>query len=83
MVHEYRQVTALFAMKTRRPTGLARGNRKRFPYEPRVIGGRLLMPAELQRIHQLVLDGTGVIPEETRDVVEVLWPELVSKLPQR
>jgi hypothetical protein len=27
-----------------------RGNRQRFPYEPRVIGGKLLMPDELQAI---------------------------------
>ena len=31
--------------------GTQRGNRQRFPYEPRVIGGKLLMPAELQAIH--------------------------------
>jgi hypothetical protein len=28
--------------------GPQRGNRRRFPYEPRVVGGKLLMPAELQ-----------------------------------
>ena len=28
--------------------GIQRGNCQRFPYEPRVIGGKLLMPAELQ-----------------------------------
>ena len=27
--------------------GLQRGDRRRFPYEPRVIGGKLVMPAEL------------------------------------
>ena len=32
--------------------GIQRGNRQRFPYEPRVIGGRLMMPAELQAIHR-------------------------------
>ena len=32
--------------------GPQRANRQRFPYEPRVVGGRLLMPAELQAIHQ-------------------------------
>ena len=30
--------------------GTQRANRQRFPYEPRVIGGNLLMPAELQAI---------------------------------
>ena len=31
--------------------GTQRGDRRRFPYEPRVVGGKLLMPAELQAIH--------------------------------
>jgi hypothetical protein len=30
--------------------GTQRGDRRRFPYEPRVVGGKLLMPAELQLI---------------------------------
>ena len=30
--------------------GPQRAKRQRFPYEPRVIGGKLLMPAELQAI---------------------------------
>ena len=36
-------------------TGLQRGDRTRFPYEPRVIGGKLVMPAELQRIDRIIL----------------------------
>ena len=32
-----------------------RGNRQRFPYEPRVVGGKLMMPAELQAIHHYVV----------------------------
>jgi hypothetical protein len=32
--------------------GTQRGDRRRFPYEPRVIGGKMLMPAELQAIHR-------------------------------
>ena len=40
--------------------GPQRGNRRRFPYEPRVIGGKLMMPAELQRIHAIVLDAAEV-----------------------
>ena len=35
--------------------GTHRGNRQRFPYEPRIVGGRLVMPAELQQIHETVL----------------------------
>ena len=65
--------------------GTPRGNRQRFPYEPRVIGGKLRMPAELQAIHRHVIDTpalkTGT--EEIRAVVETVWPELISKLPPK
>jgi hypothetical protein len=62
--------------------GIQRSDRKRFPYEPRVIGGRLFMPAELQSIHELVLGAAMVenVTDETRAVVETLWPELGHKL---
>jgi hypothetical protein len=63
--------------------GIQRSDRKRYPSEPRVIGGKLYMPAELQTIHQLVL-GAGVaenVNDEMRAVVETLWPDLVHKLP--
>jgi hypothetical protein len=40
--------------------GLQRGDRRRFPYEPRVIGGKLVMPAELQRIDRIILDAAEV-----------------------
>ena len=57
-------------------TGLQRGDRTRFPYEPRVIGGKLVMPAELQRIHRIILDATEVeiISDEMRAVVESYGP---------
>ena len=35
--------------------GSQRGDRRRFPYEPRVVGGKLLMPAELQAIRRYVV----------------------------
>jgi hypothetical protein len=35
--------------------GAQRGDRRRFPYESRLIGGKLYLPAELQNIHQAVL----------------------------
>ena len=57
-------------------------NTQSFPYEPLVIGGRLVMPAELQRVHRAVLDGVA-ITEDMRAVVERRWPELVAKLPPR
>jgi len=59
--------------------------RARFPYEPRFVAGKLIMPAELQRIHSIVLDAVEVetISDEMRAVVESLWPELAYKLPPR
>ena len=65
--------------------GTPRGNRQRFPYEPRVIGGKLLMPAELQAIHRYVVETPVLkaVTEEIRAVVETVWPELISKLPPK
>ena len=65
------------------PLGPRRGDRKRFPYEARFVGGRLVTPAELQKIHRYVIDTEVVveISDERRAVVEVAWPELVRKLP--
>jgi hypothetical protein len=53
--------------------------------EPRAVGGKLIMPAELQRIHSIVLDAVEVeiISDEMRAVVESLWPELAYKLPPK
>ena len=64
-----------------RSPGIQRGNRRRFPYEPRAIGGKLLMPAELQAIHRYVVETPvlKVVTEEIRAVVETVWPELISK----
>jgi hypothetical protein len=72
--------------KTRgRKGGGARSNRARFPYEPRVVGGKLLMPAELQAIHRYVVETPilKTVTEEIRGVVETVWPELISKLPPK
>jgi hypothetical protein len=65
--------------------GTQRGNRQRFPYEPRVIGGRLMMPAELQAIHRYVVETPILeeVTEEIRTVVQTVWPELISKLPPK
>ena len=67
------------------PMGPRRGDRKRFPYEARIVSGRLVTPAELQTIHRFVLDTAviEVVPDEVRAVVESVWPELVAKLPPR
>ena len=65
--------------------GTQRGNRQRFPYEPRVIGGKLIMPAELQLIHRYLVETPVLeaVTEEIRAVVETVWPELISKLPPK
>jgi hypothetical protein len=41
--------------------GTQRGNRQRFPYEPRVVGGKLMMPAELQAIRRY---GRNTLPRK-------------------
>jgi hypothetical protein len=62
--------------------GTQRGNPNRFPYDPRVIGGQLMMPAQLERIHQIVLAPmTETVTDHMRAVVETLWPDLLHKLP--
>ena len=65
--------------------GPKRGSRQRFPYEPRVVGGRLLMPAELQAIHRYVTETPVLeaVTDDIRAVVETVWPELISKLPPK
>jgi hypothetical protein len=52
--------------------GPQRGTRQNFPYEPRVIGGKLLMPTELQLIHRYVVETPvlEVVTEEIRAVVD-------------
>jgi hypothetical protein len=57
-------------------------NAKTFPYEPLVMGGRLVMPAELQRVHRAALGGAQ-ITDDMRAVVEKRWPELILNCPAR
>jgi hypothetical protein len=55
-------------------------------YEPRIVGGKVvMMPADLQRLHRYVLDTDviDVISDEMREVVEAELPELVCKLPPK
>jgi hypothetical protein len=49
------------------------------------VAGKMMLPADLKRIHRSVLNDTmtGMISEETRAVVESLWPELLRKLPPK
>ena len=66
-------------------TGRKRADRKRFPYEPRLFGGKLMMPSDLQRLHRSMLDTDAieVISDEMREVIESLWPEVAYKLPPK
>ena len=70
--------------RDRRPAS-REGIAGRFPYEPRVVGGKLMMPAELQAIHRYVVETPALtaVTEEIRAVVETVWPELISKLPPK
>jgi hypothetical protein len=66
-------------------TGRQRADRKRYPYEPRLVGGKIMMPSDLQRLHRSMLDTDviEVISDEMREVVANLWPELAHKLPPK
>ena len=48
-------------------------------------GDKVMMPADLKRLHKYILDveHVGIISDEMREVVEELWPELSYKPPPR
>jgi hypothetical protein len=52
---------------------------------PRIVGDKVMMPADLKRLHKYMLDveHIGIISDEMRAVVEELWPELAHKLPPK
>jgi hypothetical protein len=54
-------------------------------YKPRVVGGKVMLQADLERLHKYMLEIEGIdhISDEMRTVVESEWPELVHKLPPR
>ena len=54
-------------------------------HQPRIVGGQVMMPADLKRLHKYMLDveHIGIISDEMREVVEELWPELTHKLPPK
>jgi hypothetical protein len=53
-------------------------------YMPRIVGNRLVTPAELLRLHeQLNNDSIEAIPDDMRAVVESEWPELTYRLPAK
>ena len=58
-------------------------SKKRRVYTPRLVGDKVMMPADLKRLHKYMLDIERIdhISEEMRAVVEELRPELTHKLP--
>ena len=52
-------------------------------YKPRLVGGKVMLPADLKRLHKYMLDIEHIdhISDEMRAVVESEWPELAHKLP--
>jgi hypothetical protein len=54
-------------------------------YSPRVVGGKVMTPADLRRLHKYMLDIEHIdhISDEMRSVVETEWPELTHKLPPK
>jgi hypothetical protein len=59
--------------------------KQRRVYNPRIVGGKVMMPADLKRLHKYMLEIEGIdhISDEMRAVVEELWPELAHKLPPK
>jgi len=52
--------------------------KKRRTYLPRIVGGNVIMPADLNRLHKYMLEIKHIdhISDEMRAVVESEWPEL-------
>jgi len=46
--------------------------KKRRTYLPRIVGTKVMMPADLKRLHKYMLDveHIGIISDEMREVVE-------------
>ena len=59
--------------------------KKRRTYQPRIGGDKVMMPADLKRLHKYMLEieHIGIISDEMREVIEELWPELAHKLPPK
>jgi hypothetical protein len=54
-------------------------------YQPRIVGGKIMMQDDLERLHKYMLEIEGIdhISDEMRAVVESEWPELTHKLPPK
>jgi len=59
--------------------------KKRRTYLPRIVADKVMMPADLKRLHKYMLEVEHIdhISDEMRAVVEELWPELAHKLPPK
>jgi hypothetical protein len=60
---------------------LAAGVRKkRRVYQPRIVGGQVMLQADFERLHKylLELERADYISDEMRAVIEDLWPELIQ-----
>ena len=62
-----------------------RRDKVRRTYLPRIVGDKVMMPADLKRLHKYMLDIEHIdhISDEMRVVVESEWSELVRKLPPK
>jgi hypothetical protein len=59
--------------------------KKRRLYQPRIVGGKVMLQPDLERLHKYMreIERVDQISDEMRAVVESEWPELVHKLPPR
>jgi hypothetical protein len=59
--------------------------KKRRVYQPRIVGGHVMLQADLERLYKYMfeIEGVDTISDEMRAVVESDWPELAHKLPPR
>jgi hypothetical protein len=59
--------------------------KKRRVYQPRVVGGQVMTPADLKRLHKELLEFERIdaVSDEMRAVIQDLWPELAHKLPPK
>jgi hypothetical protein len=50
-------------------------SKERGTYLPSIVGDKVMMPADLKRLHKYMLDveHIGIISDEVREVVEELW----------
>jgi hypothetical protein len=58
---------------------------KKRRYLPRIVGDKVMMSADLKRLHKYMLEveHIGVISDEMRELVQSEWPELAHKLPPK